>query len=90
MNDKKALNEIQKDKIISLTKEYVENRKCSCGPSCCWRCLFEYNLNLLESERPCNQVVEAGQAKPFIVGCPCTAIKTGQCGEWCNQYPPAT
>lgn len=25
-----------------------------------------------------------------VAPCPCTAIKTGQCGEWCFYYPPTT
>ncbi len=38
---------------------------------------------------PLNKVVEDGQANPLIMGCPCTAKKTYQCGEWCFYYPPA-
>ena len=44
----------QKDKIISLAKEYVENVECTCvgvGDGCCWKCLLEYNLGILEYEQ---------------------------------------
>lgn len=34
-------------------------------------------------EKRLNKVV-ATSSKP----CPCTATKTGQCGEWCFYYPP--
>ncbi len=41
---------INRDKIISLAREYVESVDCSCTGdwhSSCWKCLFQYNLNFL-------------------------------------------
>lgn len=63
MNEKKNSIEIQKAKIISLAKEYVENTKCFCGAACCWKCLFEHNLNVLEYEQAKESAVEDSQAK---------------------------